>query len=62
MKEVTKIHGQPFKNDVSKLQKELSQITQKVHTKLGDGNYGHLGLITEDAIKKSQMEEWLSSS
>ena len=46
--EVTKIQGQPFKNDVTKLQKELGQITQKLYTILLDENHGNLELIMEE--------------
>ena len=49
MEEMTKILGQPLDNDVTKLQKELGQIVQKVHTTFEGKNHGHLELIMEEA-------------
>ena len=56
---MTKIQGQPFKNYVTILQKELGWIAQNVHTTIGGGNHGHLRLIMEDtdyqAISNGEM-------
>ncbi len=46
---VTKIHGQPTDQDITKLEKELIAIAASIPTGLGGGNHGHAGLIVEAA-------------
>jgi hypothetical protein len=42
----TKIFGQPTANDITQLEKELIAIAP---TSLGGGNYGHAGMIVDQA-------------
>ena len=46
---VTKIHGQPTDQDITKLEKELIAIAASIPTGLGGGNHGHAGLIVDAA-------------
>ena len=46
---VTKIHGQPTDQDITKLEKELIAIAASIPTLLGGGNHGHAGLIVDAA-------------
>jgi hypothetical protein len=46
---VTKIHGQPTKQDLTILEKELITILANIPRTLGGGNHGHGGIIVEAA-------------
>ena len=45
--EVTNIHGKPTTQALLNLQKEIRANAVSVHTALGGGKYGHLGLVCE---------------
>jgi hypothetical protein len=49
---VTKIHGQPSRTAITKLEEELMQITVVIPTLLGGGELGHTGLIIEPSEYK----------
>ena len=42
---LTKIHGEPTFEGIKTLHKELMINAQMVHSDLGGGAYGHLGLV-----------------
>ena len=46
---VTKIHGQPTSHDLTQLEKEIIAILANIPTRLGGGNYGHVGVIMDPA-------------
>jgi hypothetical protein len=46
---ITKIFGQPTEQDITKMEKELTAIAATTPSDLGGGNYGHAGIIVEDA-------------
>jgi hypothetical protein len=46
---VTKIDGQPTKQDLTILEKELIAFLANIPTTLGGGNHGHAGIIVEPA-------------
>ena len=46
---VTKIHGQPTSHDLMQLEKEIIAILANIPTRLGGGNYGHVGVIMDPA-------------
>ena len=46
--EVTKVHGEPTTLDILTLQNEIRANAISVHTTLGGGQYGHLGLACHD--------------
>jgi hypothetical protein len=45
----TKIFSQPTRNDITQLEKELIAIVAAIPTSLGGGNYGHAGMIVDQA-------------
>jgi hypothetical protein len=45
----TKIHGQPKKNDLTTLEKELITTLASIPSTLGGGNHGHAGVIAKPA-------------
>jgi hypothetical protein len=46
---VTKFHGQPTNQNITILKKELIAILANIPTTLRGGNYGHVGIIVEQA-------------
>ena len=42
---LTKIHGEPTFESIRKLQREININAQCVHSELGGGAHGHLGLV-----------------
>jgi hypothetical protein len=44
---VTKIRGQPAKQDLTILEKELIAILANIPTALGGGNHGHAGILMD---------------
>ncbi len=45
----TKIFGQPMANEITQIEKELIAIAAAIPTSLGGGNYGHTGMIVDQA-------------
>ena len=47
--ELTRIHGEPTTQNLITLQREIRANAITVHTTLGGGHHGHLGLVCSDA-------------
>ena len=48
--ELTRIHGEPTTSDLITLKREINTNTLTVHTTLGRGQHGHLGLVCTAAV------------
>jgi hypothetical protein len=46
---ITKIDGQPTKEDLLKLRQELCEAVASIPTTNGGGMHGHVGMLLEDA-------------
>ena len=46
--ELTRVHGEPNTSTLLNLRNEIRSNAQSVHTTLGGGKYGHLGLVMND--------------
>ena len=46
--ELTRVHGDPNTSALLNLRNEIRSNAQSVHTTLGGGKYGHLGLVMND--------------